>query len=240
MLYALKIARVRIWNHASRRSCHESIFSRYIQILDNNCSVHHCADYRSFLNLYTIRATIEIVRAITEITVKTCVQMDNDFTYREYIPNCSFRYPLSVCSLGISSGIFKSPFSPVRTAFLILPVSYCKSRTNFQSSPKDSSTLFLYLLNCFHFLSSQELCRCFNLSAYFLESSVQETCLFYQYSYILRSFLRLQENIPCQTLTYLEPPLRLTQECFFLFQTCAHSFLCDILPVDGRWYCVSQ
>nr|DAM06447.1 MAG TPA: hypothetical protein [Caudoviricetes sp.] len=80
--------------------------------------------------------------------------MDNDFTYREYIPNCSFRYSLSVCSLGISSGIFKSPFSPVRTAFLILSVSYCKSRTNFQSSPKDSSTLFLYLLNFFRFLSS--------------------------------------------------------------------------------------
>nr|DAR19594.1 MAG TPA: hypothetical protein [Caudoviricetes sp.] len=59
----------------------------------------------------------------------------------------------------------------------------------------------------------------FNLSVYFLESSVQGTYLLYQDSCILRLFLRHQENIPCQTLTYWELPWLLIRESFFLSQT---------------------
>ena len=52
-----------------------------------------------------------------------------------------------------------------------------------------------------------------------LESSTQETYLFYQDSCILRLFLQPQENIPCQTLTYWELHWLLIRESSFLSQT---------------------
>lgn len=71
---------------------------------------------------------------------------------------------------------------------------------------------------CFH-LQVKNFVDGFNLSVYFLESSVQGTYLLYQDSCILRLFLRHQENIPCQTLTYWELPWLLIRESFFLSQT---------------------